>query len=119
MEAFCVSAIFSHRKVLGIREGGSQDFPSKTFCLTVPKILVGELFGVSENLEYRKTLCIGGGGVRFSVENNLSHSTEKLRRGHVSVCQNFGFQKIFCMRGISRFSVGGGGGGGGLTVPKL
>ena len=72
--------------MLGIREGGYQDFPSKTFCLTVPKILVGELFGVSENLECRKTLCIeGGGGCDSPSENVLSHSTEKLRRGHVSV----------------------------------
>ena len=33
--------------MLGIREGEYQDFPSKTFCLTVPKNFVGELFSVS------------------------------------------------------------------------
>ena len=27
--------------------GGYQDFPSKVFCLTVPKIFVGEPFSVS------------------------------------------------------------------------
>ena len=48
--------------MLGIREGGYQDSPSKTFCLTLPKILVGELFQVSDKREYRKILCIGGGG---------------------------------------------------------
>ena len=32
---------FEYRKMLGIREGGIHDFPSKTFCLTVPKIFVG------------------------------------------------------------------------------
>ena len=29
------------------KRGGYQDFPSETFCLTVPKILVGEPFSVS------------------------------------------------------------------------
>ena len=29
------------------KRGGYQDFPSKTFCLTVPKIFVGEPFSVS------------------------------------------------------------------------
>ena len=29
------------------RGGGYQDFPSKVFCLTVPKIFVGEPFSVS------------------------------------------------------------------------
>ena len=46
-EPFCVSENFCYRKMLGIREGGYQDFPSKTFCLTVPKIFVGEPFSVS------------------------------------------------------------------------
>ena len=32
---------FWYRKMLGIREGEIHDFPSKTFCLTVPKIFVG------------------------------------------------------------------------------
>ena len=29
------------------REGKYQDFPSKIFCLTVPKNIVGELFSLS------------------------------------------------------------------------
>ena len=60
-----------------------HDFPSKLFCLTIPKNFVGEPFGVSENFWYRKSLWIRGGkGVsRFSVENFLSHSAEKFRRG--------------------------------------
>ena len=35
--------------------------PSKTFSPTVPKNLVGEHFGVSENFVYRKILCIRRG----------------------------------------------------------
>ena len=42
------------------RGGGYHDFSSKLFCLTVPKIFVGEPFGVSENFWYRKILCFRG-----------------------------------------------------------
>ena len=39
---------FGYRKSLDKRGGGGyQDFPSKFFCLTVPKIFVGEPFSVS------------------------------------------------------------------------
>ena len=33
--------------MLGVREEGIHDFPSKIFCLTVPKISVGEPLSVS------------------------------------------------------------------------
>ena len=42
------------------RRGGYHGFPSNLFCLTVPKNLVGEPFGVSENFWYRKILCFRG-----------------------------------------------------------
>ena len=39
---------FSDIENVLIRGGGEyQDFPSKTFCLTVPKFFVGEPFSVS------------------------------------------------------------------------
>ena len=41
-------------------EGEYQDFPSKIFCLTIPKNFVGEPFGVSENFWYRKNICFRG-----------------------------------------------------------
>ena len=51
------------------REGGGyHDFPSKNFCLTVPKYFIEEHFGVSENFFYRKFSCIGGGGHHGFVE---------------------------------------------------
>ena len=90
---------------------GYHNFPSKIFCLSAEKF-PGHPFNVSENLGYRKILCIiggitifrrkffvsqcrkifirggfgkmfgkGGGVSRFSVENFLSHSAEKFRRG--------------------------------------
>ena len=60
-----------------------HDFLFEIFCLTVPKNFVGEQFCVSKNFGYRKNLCIRGGwGVsRFSVENFLSHGSEKFRWG--------------------------------------
>ena len=52
------------RKFMG--EGGNgkeyQEFPPKTFCLTVPKNFVGELFFVSQNFWYRKIFGRSGGG---------------------------------------------------------
>ena len=48
--------------------GGYHDFPSKSFCLTVPKYFIGEHFGVSEKFFYRKFSCIGRGGHHGSVE---------------------------------------------------
>ena len=39
----CVSENFGYRKKLCFR-GLCHDFPSKTFCLTVPKNFVGEPF---------------------------------------------------------------------------
>ena len=70
---FPVAKNFMHE-----REGEYQDFPSNVFCLTVPKISVGEPFSVSlssgiekfyvyegnitnfENFWYRKNLCFSG-----------------------------------------------------------
>ena len=73
-----------------------HDFSFKIFCLTVPKNFVGEHFGVSENFGYRKILCIREGGVsRFSVENFLSHSTEKFRWGTLRFIRKFRVSKNF------------------------
>ena len=56
-------------------------FPSKFFCLTVPKNILGEPFSVSLILDTEKVWMRGwGGGVsRFSVETFLSHCGEKFR----------------------------------------
>ena len=59
--------------------GECQDFPSKFFCLTVPKSSVGQSFTVALNSGIEKG-WIGEGGVSwFSVEKILSHSAEKNR----------------------------------------
>ena len=56
--------------------GGDHDFPSKSFCLTVPKYFIGEHFGVSEKFFYRILSCIGEG--------------------------RHGFVEIFCLTGPKR-----------------
>ena len=67
---------------------GYHDFPSKLFCLTIPKNFVGEPFGVSENFWYRKVLCFRGlcHDFQFSVEIFLSHSAENIRRRTLLCC---------------------------------
>ena len=72
---------FGYRESLDKRGGEYQIFPSKKFCLTVPKIFVEEPFSVSliagtENVWIRE-----GGVSRFSVEKFLSHSAEKFCSG--------------------------------------
>ena len=43
---------------------------------------------------------------RFSVENFLSHSAEKFRRGILYCCSNLGYRKSLDKKGgVSRFSV--------------
>ena len=83
--------------------GGHHDFPSKICCLTVPKNFVGETC-VSESFWYRKILRIRerGGASRLSVENSLSHSTEKLRRG------NLCFRKFLVSKNVKDNREGGG-----------
>ena len=46
-EPFCFPEVYCYRKMLGTREGANINFPSKFFCLTVPKNFVEEPFSVS------------------------------------------------------------------------
>ena len=63
---------------------GYHDFPSKIFCLTVPKNFVGDPVFVPQSFRYRKNLWIRGtGGVSgFSVDTFLYHKAEKFHRGN-------------------------------------
>ena len=71
------------------RGGGYQDFPSKTFYLTVPKLSVGGMLYCFIIFGFGKSLDKGGGVSRFSVEIFLSHRAEKFRRGTLSCLTNF------------------------------
>ena len=71
------------RKILCFR-GFCDDHLSKFFCLTVPKIFVGEPFcAVFQKVSgSEKVYGEEGGEVsRFSFEKFLSHSAEKFRKG--------------------------------------
>ena len=74
-EPFWVSENFWYRKVLGIKEGtGITIFRQNCFCLTVPKISVGEwILYCCNNFGYRKSLDKRGGGGR-EYHNFLSKS---------------------------------------------
>ncbi len=70
-----------------------QDFPSKIFCLAVPKIFVGESFSASlvSGIEKFYASERGEGVSRFSVKIFLSHGAEIFRRGGILHCfNNFG-----------------------------
>ena len=84
---------FGYRKSLKKRGGEHQVFPSKIFCHTVPKISVGEFFTVAIISDIEKVWIREGGVSRFSVENFLSHSAEKFRRGILYCCNNFGYRE--------------------------
>ncbi len=73
---------FRVSKKFGEEGGEYQGFPSKNFCLTVPKISVGESFTVA-------LVFLEGGVSNFYVENFLSHGAEKCRRGRLHCCINF------------------------------
>ena len=93
----CVSENFGLRKSLWIRGRRKyQDFPSKVFCLTVPKKFVREpfrvsLIRVSENFMLQRVMS------RFSVENFLCHSTEPFHRGTLLCCvsEKYWQQKVY------------------------
>ncbi len=94
--------------------GGYQKFTSKCFCLTVPKISVGECFIVAI-ISGTEKVWRRGGVSKNSVKNFLSHSAESFRRGILQCCINFwrrgggGYQKFtsknFCLTVPTKFSV--------------
>ena len=85
----CFRKFLVGKNILWIREGGYHDFPSKSFCFTVPKYFIGEHFGVSEKCFYRKFSCIGGGASPF-CRNFLSQDrNEKLCWRTLLFCRKF------------------------------
>ena len=100
----CFRKILVAKKFIDKREGQVSRFPSKIFCLTVPKNAVGEPFSLSSISGIEKVWMRGwggGGGMsRFSVENFLSHSAEKFRKATLQGVTNFGYRKILCFRGL-------------------
>ena len=102
-ESFIVALILGTEKTWRRGSGGDyQDFSSTIFCHTVPKIYLRESFSVALNSGSEKVwIRVGGGeGVsRFSIENFLSHSAERLRRGTLFCYIFFGYLKGLDKRG--------------------
>ena len=72
------------------KSGGKEyhNFPSKLFCLTLPRILVGEPFSVSL-ISGIEIFSAYAGFFTIFYKNLLSHSTEKLRRVTLLCFTNF------------------------------
>ena len=84
--------------------GGYHDFPSKSFCLTVPKYFI-EHFGVSEKFFYRKFSCIGGGRGITIFSKFLVSQCRKISWATLQCFRKFGLSKNFMhIRGYHNFS---------------
>ena len=76
-----------------------QDVPSKFFCLTLPKISVGEISIVALISGTGKVWIRRGRLSRFSVEIFLSHSAKNFCRGIIYCCTDFRYRKSLERRG--------------------
>ena len=88
--------------------GGVSRFSSKSFCLTVLKFSVGETFTVALSTGIEKIWVKEWGVSTISVENFLSHSAEKFRKGHFTVSLILGIENFYVSEGyvtIFDFSV--------------
>ena len=87
-ENFCrgsfTVAVFLGTGKVWIRRGEYQVFPSKKFCLTVPKILVEQSFPVAL-IQGTEKVWLRGGGEYQDIPWNLFlfHSAEKIRWGTI------------------------------------
>ena len=68
----------------------SQNFPSKLFCLTVPRSFIGEPLSVSLFSGTEKLFASEGYVASFR-RTFLSHSTERFRRGTLLCCVSESF----------------------------
>ena len=93
------------KKILDKR-GEYQDFPSENFCLTVPKIFVGELLNVALILGTEKTWIKGGEYQVFPWKIFCFTVPKNFVRQLFSVAVISGTEKTWIKRGVvSRFSV--------------
>ena len=98
----CFRRFLVGKNILWIRgeRGGYHDFPSKSFCLTVPIYFIGEHFGVSEKFFYRKFSCIGGGITVLSKFFVSQDRNEKLCKGTLLFSKKFLVsKKIYAQEG--------------------
>ena len=86
----CFRKFLVAKKFMDKREREVSRFPSKKFCLTVPRKFVGEPFSVSLISGIEKFYA-SEGYVTIFCRNFLSHSAKKFRRGTLLcfVSENF------------------------------
>ena len=102
-EPFCFPEIFWYRENFMDKRGHLTIF-SRNFMSGNAKKFRGHSFNVSENLGYRKTLCITGGNT-FLRRCFWSHSAENFRGQPFNVSENLRYQKFLCILGsITIFS---------------
>ena len=90
-----------------MRGGEYQDFPSKVFCLTVPKISVGESFTVAIISGIEKLWIRGRGEYHDFPSKFLSHRTKIFHWGTLRCFRKFGVTQNFMhKKGISLNPVG-------------
>ena len=85
------------RKNLWKSDGGYYFFPSKFFCITVPKNFVGEPFNVSEKLGFRKNVRIRR-AYHYSPLNFLVSQCRHVSSEDPRVSENFPYRKISWLR---------------------
>ena len=90
----CFTDFLASKTFMEKKGGEYREFPSKGFCLTLPKNFVGEPISVSLYLGIDKFFASEVKS-RFSVENFLSHTAEKVRRGTLLCFTEFLASKTF------------------------
>ena len=95
-----IFALYSGTEKVWIRRWEYQDFPSRKFCLTVPKTYVGESFTVALFFGSEK-VWIRGGESRYSAENFLSHGDGKISVRESFVAFISGTGEVWRRRGVS------------------
>ena len=87
----CFRKFLVAKKFMDKREREVSRFPSKKFCLTVPRKFVGEPFKVSLKSGIEKFYA-SEGYVTIFCRNFLSHSAEKLCRETLLCCVSESFR---------------------------
>ena len=103
----CVSEKIWYRKKLWIRGGGGKEegvsrFSVENFWSHSGKIFRGHPFNVSENLGYRKILCITG-GITFFRRIMMVSQCRKISRSSLQNFRKLGVSKNFMHNSITIF----------------
>ena len=91
---------FGYRKKLKKKGGEYQDSPSKNFCVTVPKVSVGNPLLLHYFQVPKKFLIRGGASFKIFRRKFFLSQCRKISQGNSLVFTNFGNRKVLCLRGL-------------------